>query len=175
MSEEFYAREVLKKKRKSTTFFIISGFLSIIVLNNLITLTNRLVNNRNIVSIGLIIVFGIMIYLLMERYLSVYIYKIGKDAIIFAKKSGNREHDILIVNLNQITNMKDLKAMEPNSEVRETYYFVYGDMENECKVCEFMKENKLYRFVFSPSERILRILDRKLGHHEHGRSIKKIQ
>lgn len=175
MSEEFYAREVLKKKRKSTAFFIITGFLSIIVLNNLITLTNKLTNNRNIVSIGLIIVFGVMIFLLMERYLSVYVYKIGKDAIIFAKKTGNREHDILYIRLDEIENIKDLRDMEPNSEVKETYYFVYGDMEEGCKVCEFKKENKLYRFVFLPSERILRILDRKLNHHGHGRPIKKVQ
>ncbi|HBH11654.1 MAG: Uncharacterized protein XD91_0134 [Clostridiales bacterium 38_11] len=175
MSEEFYAREVLKKKRKSTAFFIVTGFLSIIVLNNLITLTNKLASNRNLVSIGLIIVFGIMIFLLMERYLSVYVYKIGKDTIIFAKKTGNREHDILTVNLDEVINMKDFKAVEPNSEVRETYYFIYRDMEDECKVCEFKHENKLYRFVFSPSERILRILDRKLDYHGHGRPIKKVQ
>ena len=174
MAEEFYAREVLKKKRKSTAFFIITGFLSIVILNNLITLTNKLESNRNIVSIGLIIVFGIMIFLLMERYLSVYVYKIGKDAIIFSKKTVNREHDILFVKLDEIINMKDLKDMQPDLEVKETYYFIYTDMSEECKVCEFKRENKLYRFVFSPSERILRIFDRKLEHHGYGRSIKKI-
>jgi predicted protein tyrosine phosphatase len=111
----------------------------------------------------------------MERYISVYVYKIGKDSIIFAKKTGSRENDILFVKFDEILNMKDYKNMEPNTEVRATYYFVYGDMEDQCKVCEFKKENKLYRFVFSPSERILRILDRKLNYHEHGRPIKKIQ
>lgn len=174
MSEEFYAREVLKKKRRSTAFFIISGFLSVIVLNNLITLTNKLTSNRDLVSISLIIVFGIMIYLLMERYLSVFVYKIGKDTIIFAKKTGRKENDILLIKFDEIINMKDIKDMEPNLEVKETYYFIYSDIEENCKVCEFKKENKLYRFVFCPSERILRILDRKLEPHGSGRSIKKI-
>lgn len=175
MYEEFYAREVLKKKRKSTTFFIISGFLALIILNNLITQTNRLAINRNVVSFGLIAIFGILIFLLMERYLSVYVYKIGKESIVFAKKTGRREQDILYVRLDEIINMKDLKDMEPNSEVKETYYFVYGDVKDGCKVCEFLQESKLYRFVFLPSERILRILDRKLDHHGHGKPIKNIQ
>ena len=174
MTGEFYAREVLKKKRKSTAFFIISGFLSIIVLNNLITLTNRLETNRNIVSIALIIAFGFAIFLLMERYISVYVYKIGKDSIIFAKQTGGKEHDILRVNFDEILNMKDYKDIVSDAEVRETYYFVYGDMEEASKVCEFKRESKLYRFVFAPNERILRIFDRKLEHHGYGRTAKKI-
>ena len=174
MTEEIYAREVLKKKRISIAFFIISGFLSIIVLNNLITLTNKLPSNRNQVSLILIAAFAILIFLLLERLTSVYVYKIGKDSIIFAKKTGRREHDILHVKLDEVINMRDVIDMEPNSEVRETYYFIYSDMKAGCKVCEFKKENKLYRFVFCPSERILRILDRKLDHHGHSRSVKTI-
>jgi NAD-dependent dihydropyrimidine dehydrogenase PreA subunit len=110
----------------------------------------------------------------MERLASVYVYKIGKDSIIFSKKTGRKEHDILHVKFDEIINMKDIIDMEPNPEIRSTYYFIYNDMKVGCKVCEFKRENKLYRFVFCPSERILRILDRKLDHHGRGRSIKTI-
>jgi hypothetical protein len=164
MSKEYYVREILRKKVKSKIFFIISAFAYVIFINILITLTNNIsAQYRNAVSIAILVLFGIIFFLMFERIMSVYVYLLSKESIAFAKKTGKRESIILEVDFKEIIVIKDISEMNPNADVKNTYYFTYGEGDASCKFCEFKKNSKLYRFVFCPNERIMRVLERKMG------------
>ncbi len=162
MNRDYSVKEVLQKKGKSTTFFAIAGFASIIILNILITLTNKLGGYRNFVSIGLVVVFGIIIFLIVERIISVYVYMIADKHIAFVKRIGKKDNIILDVKFKEIDSIMPISEMKPNTEVNNTYYFIYSEADENCKFGEYRREGKLYRFVFAPSERVMRILDRKV-------------
>ncbi len=160
---EYLVKEVLKKEKKSTTRIILSGFIAIIILNILITLTNNLGKIQNVVCIMLLVVFGIIIFFIVERVFSTYIYLLGEDTIGFAKAFGKKESIIIKVNIDSIKFIKKIEELEPNPEVYNTYYFIYRDALEDCYFCEYTKNKKLYRFVFNPSERLVRILERKIN------------
>ncbi|SHI59468.1 hypothetical protein SAMN02745751_00681 [Dethiosulfatibacter aminovorans DSM 17477] len=162
MNKDYSVKEVLQKKGKSTMFFTIAGFASILILNILITLTNKLGGYRNFVSIGLVVVFGIIIFLIVERIISVYVYMIADKHIAFVKRIGKKDNIILDVKFKEIDRVLPISEMKPNAEVNNTYYFIYSEADENCKFGEYRRDGKLYRFVFAPSERVMRILDRKV-------------
>ena len=102
MDREKAVVQILRKRRKSLAFMIISGIFFIIILNVLITLTNNLNDMKNLVSVMLLVVFGIIIYLIIERIISVYIYLLTEDYLGFGKKIGKREHIILEIPIKDI-------------------------------------------------------------------------
>lgn len=162
MDKDYSVKEVLKKERRSIAFFTLAGFISVLVLNFLITLTNKLESYQNLVSIALLVVFGLIIFLLVERLISVYVYMIGDNRIAFVKRTGKRENLILEVKFKEIIRIENISEMKPNSEVANTYYFIYSEADEICKFGEYLRDGKLYRFVFAPNVRIMRILDRKV-------------
>jgi hypothetical protein len=164
MTQNYSVKEVLRKKRKSVSYFVVTGFALVLILNILITLTNNLPNYRNIISVGLLIVFSIIFFLLFERIISVYVYLLSDLGIAFSKRTGKSHHIILEVPFKDIIKIDNLSKMKPNADVKNTYYFTYGEGDENCKYCEFTKEERLYRFVFCPSERIMRIIERKKGY-----------
>lgn len=160
---DYSVKEVLQKKGKSTMFFTIAGFASILILNILITLTNRLGGHRNFVSIGLVVVFGIIIFLIVERIISVYVYMIADTHIAFVKRIGKKDNKILDVKFKEIERILPIGEMKPDSAVNNTYYFIYSEADENCRFGEYRRDGRLYRFVFAPSERIMRILNRKVS------------
>lgn len=160
---DYIIREVLQKHKKSIRLIIASMFLAVIILNILITLTNKIERFQNLVCIILLIIFGVIIFFIVERILTTYVYLLGDDKIGFAKAVGKKESIILQVRLDQIKYIKSLKELEPNADVQNTYYFIYRDSGDDGYFCEFVQNNKLFRFIFKPSERLLRILERKIN------------
>ena len=159
---DYYVREVLSKKNKSIAFFFIVGIAGFVILNILITLTNRLDNYRNTVSVALVIAFLVILFLLIERIITLNVYMLSNDRIGFARRIGSKENIIIEIPFKNITDIRKIKFTEPNPKIMNTYYFIDGEVNDEDICGEFISEEKLYRFVFSPSERIMRILQKKL-------------
>jgi len=154
--------QILRKKRKSLTFMFISGIALVVFLNILITLTNNLSSMRNVISVVLVIVFGIIIYLIVEKIISVYIYLLTDKYLAFGRKMGNRENIFLEIPISSITRYENITELDVDPKLSNTYYFIYGEPRETTKFGEFVKDNKNYRFVFNPNERINRILERKI-------------
>jgi len=155
--------QILRKRRKSLAFMIVSGIVLIVFLNILITLTNNLNDMKNLISILLLVVFGIIIYLVVERILYVYIYLLTENYLAFGRKLGKREHIILEVPIKDIIKYDSASELDVDTELSNTYYFIYGEARETTKFGEYYKGDKKYRFIFNPNERINRILERKLN------------
>jgi hypothetical protein len=155
--------QILRKRRKSLAFMIISGIVLVVVLNILITLTNNLNQIKNIASVLLLIVFGIIIYLVVEKIISVYIYLLTEKYLGFGRKVGKKEHITLEIPIKDIVKYESISEMEVDTELSNTYYFIYGEPRETTRFAEYYKEDKKYRVIFNPNERINRILDRKLS------------
>ena len=155
--------QVLRKRRKSLAFMIISGIVLIVFLNILITLTNNLDNMKNLISVLLLVVFGVTIYLVVERIVSVYIYLLTEDCLGFGRKFGKKEHIILEVPIKDIIKYESASELDVDTSLSNTYYFIYGEPRETTKFCEYYKGDNKYRFIFNPNERINRILEKKLN------------
>ena len=168
---EYILSESLKRNKNSTAKVIAVVFLYIIGLNQMITLTNNLAMYRNTVCILLLLITLILMYFIFKRIIFVYDYNLSEDSIEFTKLNGRHRKAILAVNFNNIKLIDKYENIYPSIKVQKTYYFIYGFNYNNCYFTEYETNNKIYRFVFKPSERLLRILERKIGNknYEHGK------
>ncbi len=168
---EYILSENLKRHKNSITKIIAVAFLSIVVLNILITLTNNLTMYRNTISILLLLITVILMYFIFRKMIFVFVYNLGEDYINFEKHNGKHSSSLLTVNFKDIKIIDKYENIYTNCNVQKTYYFIYGFKYDDCYYCEFETNNKIYRFVFKPSERLIRILERKIGNknYEHGK------
>lgn len=168
---EYILSESLKRHKNSITKIIAIAFLSIVVLNILITLTNNLTMYRNTISILLLLITVILMYFIFRKLIFVYVYNLGEDFINFSRHNGRHNSSVLTVNFKDIKVIDKYENIYTNCKVQKTYYFIYGFNYDDCYFCEFETNNKIYRFVFKPSERLIRILERKIGNknYEHGK------
>ena len=168
---EYILSETLKRHKNSITKIILVTFISVIILNMLITLTNTVKVYKNFLCVILLLLFCIIMYFVMKRMMFVYIYNLGDDFINFHREDFRKSKDILTVNFKDIQIIDKYENIRTNSKVQKTYYFIYGFNNNDCYYCEYETNNKIYRFVFKPSERLIRILERKIGNknYEHGK------
>ncbi len=166
---EYILSEILRRRKNLVTKIIAFAFLSIIVLNVLITLTNNLNVHRNAVSILLVLITVILMYFIFRRMIFVYAYNLGENFINFTRHNRGYSKSILTVNFKNILLIDKYENIYTNCNVQKTYYFIYNFNYTDCYFCEFETNNKIYRFVFKPSERLIRILERKIGNknYEH--------
>lgn len=162
---DFIVKEILKKENKPLIYISITGVVAVIVLNVLITLTNNLGSMQHIACILLLLIFGIIIFFIVEKIFSVYIYLLGDDYVAFERQFGKKNHKELTVNISQIKKMGRYENMEANHHIQATRYFIYRYMDKDLSYCEYEVDGKLYRFVFKPSERLVRILERKINNY----------
>ena len=162
MNREKAVIQILRKRRKSLTFMFISGIVLVVFLNILITLTNNLSSMQNVISVVLVVVFGIIIYLIVEKIISVYIYLLTDEYLGFGRKMGKRESVFLEIPIKNITRYESISELDVDPKLSKTYYFIYEEPRETTKFGEFEKDKKKYRFIFNPNERINRILERKI-------------
>lgn len=155
--------ETLSKEKNSIMSLIASGFGAVILLNIFITATNNMGEYQSIACVILLAVFIMIISFIIINIFSIYNYCLNEDSISFEKIYGKKTREILTVKFKDIKFVKHIRELETNTDVQKTYYFIYRYMEKECYFCEFVTNDKLYRFIFKPSERLLRILERKIG------------
>ncbi|QSX04932.1 hypothetical protein JYG23_09530 [Sedimentibacter sp. zth1] len=160
---EYIISEILKRKKSAMTEMIVVGILSVIILNIFITLTNNIEIYRNTICVFLLIIYCLVMYFVFKRMLFVYSYNLGEDCINFQKHIFKQNKNMLTVSLKNIKFIDKYDNIITNSNVQKTYYFIYGFVDEDCYYCEYETNNKIYRFVFKPSERLIRILERKTG------------
>ncbi len=110
-------------------------------------------------------------YFVIKKMIFVYVYNLGEDFISFSKCSGKSNSDVLTVNFKDIKIIDKYENIFTNNKIQKSYFFIYGYNYDDCYYCEYETNNKAYRFVFKPSERLIRILERKIGNknYEHGK------
>lgn len=162
---DYLITEELRKTRNSfiKNFSII--LVLVIFMNIAISSTNYLPAYRNVISFVIVIVFVSILLIYIIDKASIIIYNLDEHEIIFKKRRLNNEVTILSVPIKDIKSLKKTKFNNSNTKLADTYYFVYTmyNKNDDIYYCDFMKEGKLYRFIFRPSERILRILEKKVN------------
>ena len=168
---EYILSENLKRNKNSITKIIIVTFVSVVILNLLITLTNNIGTYKNTISIFLVLGYCFVMYFVLKKMIFLYVYNLGESFINFARLSGRKSTDVLTINFRDIKVLDKYENIKINYMVQKTYFFIYGINYNDCYYCEYETNNKIYRFVFKPSERLIRILERKIGNknYEHGK------
>ena len=168
---EYIISESLSRHKNLLTKILAVSFISIITLNILITLTNNLTEYRNTLSILLLLITVILMFFIFRKMIFVYVYNLGENYINFTRQNGRHNSSILTVSLEDIKIIDKYENIFTNHQVQRTYYFIYGFNYADCYFCEYETNNKIYRFVFKPSERLIRILERKIGNknYEHGK------
>ena len=168
---EYILSENLKRNKNSITKIIIVTFVSVVILNLLITLTNNIGTYKNTISIFLVLGYCFVMYFVLKKMIFLYVYNLGESFINFARLSGWKSTDVLTINFRDIKVLDKYENIKINYMVQKTYFFIYGINYNDCYYCEYETNNKIYRFVFKPSERLIRILERKIGNknYEHGK------
>lgn len=159
---DYVIREILKKEKRSTAVIIALGFGAVIILNILITMTNNLGDVQNAVCIMLLFVFSIILFSIFEKIFFVYVYLLGDDFVAFEKHIGKKNQTICTIYFNQIKKIEKCSLMQANSNIQSTYYFIYKHVDPDSYYCEYEINKKLHRFIFKPSERLIRILEKKI-------------
>lgn len=160
---EYIISEVLKRKKRTLTKLILVGIVSIILLNICITFTNTVGVYQNLLCIFLVCIYCIIMYFVFRKMIYLYSYNLSNDCIDFRKHIFKKSKCILTVKLNNIRYIDKFEYIKVNPNVQKTYYLIYGFVDDDCYFCEYESNNKSYRFVFKPSERLIRILERKIG------------
>lgn len=162
---DYLITEELRKTRNSfIKNFIIILFL-VVFMNVAITSTNYLPAYRNVISFVIVIVFVSLLLVYVIDKASIIIYNLDEHEITFKKRRLNNEVTILSVPISEIHNLEKVKFNNSNTKLADTYYFVYTmyNKNNDIYYCDFIEDGKMYRFIFRPSERILRILEKKVN------------
>jgi hypothetical protein len=158
-------KEVIKRKRRPL-WQIVSITVGIVVLiNMLITLSNYFgTKYAGIVSIIILISSIFICTQIVMRALAVYYYKLIDGTLVFERKVGNKEKVILSVDIDRIQLLEPYNKPELNRHrVKRTYRLVLDNEYDKFYVGEFIENDERYRFIFKPSERLLRIIDRSLS------------
>ncbi len=166
---DFILSEVLKRSKRSVNGLVLLAFLSVIILNAFITFTNNLPAYQNSVSIMILLLYVLIMYIGFKIMMFEYVYNLGDDFINFQNSSGKSKIEILEVNFRDIIFIDKYENITVNKDIQKTYYFVYDFRTVGCYYCEYKSNGKTYRFVFRPSERLLRILERKIDRKKYER------
>lgn len=159
---EYIISEILKRRKSSLMKIILVGILSIILLNICITLTNEIGMYQDLICLFLLIIYCLIMYYIFRKMIYVYSYNLGEDCINFQKHVFRRNKSVITINIKDIKIIDKYTSMNVNPDIKKTYYFIYGFVDSDCYYCEYEVNKKIYRFIFKPTERLVRILERKI-------------
>lgn len=159
-------REVKHKKQRPFWQVVLIIFIAIIIINSLITLTNKLEDytgiDANISSLIILFLSILVCAFIILKLLSYYAYSFVDESIIFERIIGKRVDYLLRVNLKELLFIKPYNKKELKKVYHTYKYYYYNDKEG-LYYGEFDRNGKRYRIVFKPSERMLRILSSKIN------------
>jgi len=153
-------REVKTKQIRPLWQVGLIFLISVVLINNLITLCNGL--GRRYASIASFIILLISIggfSLIIVKLLKSYTYTLDNEELIFQKGLGARSNIILKLNLKELEFIKPIKNVKPNKKVKHTYKFVCDKERDKFYVGQFNRDGKEIRFVFKPSKEMLKSID----------------
>ncbi|WP_066503953.1 hypothetical protein [Abyssisolibacter fermentans] len=159
-----FMREELEKEHKPLWKIILIIIFSIIALNYLITLCNKLGDKyAGIASIIVLISSIIICGLLITKLLASHVYVLLQSSLIFEKKIGKKSNTILKIKLKDIEFIKPYKEVEETKNVVSTYKFTCRRNSNKIHYGQFNVDDKKYGLVFQPSDNFLKAIEKKMA------------
>ena len=119
---EYILSENLKRNKNSITKIIIVTFVSVVILNLLITLTNNIGTYKNTISIFLVLGYCFVMYFVLKKMIFLYVYNLGESFINFARLSGRKSTDVLTINFRDIKVLDKYENIKINYMVQKTYF-----------------------------------------------------
>ena len=166
---EYLVSERLKRHSKSITWIVLSMILTVVILNYSITLTNYLDSSRNAVSFALVVAFGLIIFVVFKEMICFYEYKLSSKEVIFFRASRKHERQLLSVKYSSIELIDKYENITVNTNIKKTHYYLYDLDRAGSHYFQYEENGNKYRVVFKPSERLLRILERKVDTKKDGK------
>ncbi len=152
-------RETKARKERPFWLIVVIVFAAVLAVNFLITLCNMLGEKyAGIASIFILIVSLVLCCMIVMKLFSSYIYTLDGDRFVVEKKIGSRSNIILNVDLNEVESIKPYKDIKSDIKVDYTYKLVCSKEYNKFYYGEFTRNDKRYRFVFKPSDRLINII-----------------
>lgn len=162
-----FIREIKEKRQTPFWQIILMIFLSVLIINNLITLTNKIEEytglDANISSILVLFLSLALCAFVILKILSNYAYSLSDDSLIFERIIGKKVDLLLKLNISEILFVMPYTKMKKDAGIAHVYKFVYKNDQNHVYYGEFYRNEKKYRFIFHPSERMIRILQSKVN------------
>ena len=156
-------RVVVQRKERPFWQIIVMILASVVLINYLITLCNLLGERyAGIASLGILLMSLTLCTLIIIRLLSSFAYILDGDKLVFERLIGNRSNVILSVNLNEITHISTYYEAENNEDIAYTHKFVCDREYEKMYACDFERDNKKYRFIFKPSDRLLEFIEKSI-------------
>ncbi|KGG80893.1 hypothetical protein Y919_03885 [Caloranaerobacter azorensis H53214] len=156
-------KEVITKKPKPFWEVILMVLTFVVGVNFLITLCNKLGEKyAGLASIAILILSIIICMFIIKRLLECYTYILVDDELLFEKNVGKKNNLILKVPIDDIKIIRPYRELENDENIAYTYKFICDREYDKFYFAEFEKEGKRYRFIFKPSDRLLKALGNKV-------------
>ncbi len=155
-------REVVK--RKGNTVLTVIGLVVFVFIGMSILDSIPITRYRLVVDIFAICFFAYIVYLVIKYKVADFRYVLIDTDLIFQKILGRYETVALNVNVADILMIapKDSSDLEQYDKIEKTYNLP-GLLIGKNKYCGiFKKDNKYYRFVFLPSDKLIDLLKRSI-------------
>ncbi|MBU5437066.1 hypothetical protein KQI42_03530 [Tissierella sp. MSJ-40] len=153
--------EIVERKEKPVIkiFLLILG--SVFLINFVIFVVNRYVERYPYIS-NIIVIFLTVISctLILINYFSKYSYTIFDEQIIFNRIIGKREFEMLRLSSSDV-----IAVYSYNKEIKKKKYihnFTFKKERENLYLGEYKKDGKVETFLFSPSEKLLKELNKEL-------------
>lgn len=155
-------------KRQRPFWQVILVIIGLVIsINSLITLCNMLGEKyAGIASVIVLLSSMAACALLIMKFISNYIYKLSHDRLIVERAIGKRNNVLLDLEISKIESIKPIDELVKDKNIEHIYKFVFDKKEENVVFGEFTRDEKKYRFVFKPSQRMLKILNNKIKDQE---------
>jgi len=157
-------KEVVSRKERPFWETLIIIIASVISINYLITLSNLLGRKlATIVSLGILLLSVLLCALVVIRLSTYYTYTLVDDDLVFQKTSGKKTIIIFRIKLGEIDFIKPYSEVEVDKNVDFTYRLICNRERSKLYIGEFQREEKRYRFIFKPSDRLITIINSRMN------------
>ncbi|MTI72013.1 MAG: hypothetical protein FH751_17340 [Firmicutes bacterium] len=152
-------REVETKNIRPLWQVSLMFLLSVVFINFLITLSNKLGKYNDFASFIILTLSLIALIILIKKVLCNYVYTLDDEQLVFKKGIGKKSKLILDLNLNEIDFIRPIKEVKKDKGVSHTYKLMCNKNNKKLYVGQFIRDGKKYRFVFKPSENLIKSID----------------
>ena len=155
-------KEIVQKKQRPFWQILLVILFVVILVNRLITACNSFGKYAGVASIIVLITSAIVIWFIITKFLGVFSYRWVEGKLVFERIFGKKSKIILTVDIEEIEFIKPYNDVEDSESVEVTYKFVYDKNYDSFYVGQFQREQKKYRFIFKPSNRLVDIITKSL-------------
>ncbi len=151
--------EIVERKDKPYLQVFLSVIGSVVLIDFVIFIANKYAEKHPYLTN--IIVLFLLIFTcsaIIIKYFSKYKYILEDNQLIFHRLIGKKAFPILQIDLNDIS----IKPYNNNDDIHFKYKFIFGKDYNNSYVGKYNENGTDYYFVFQPSTKMQRELDKKI-------------